>query len=91
MQEEIFEVGSEGMSVQNLAEKLACNGGDVMKALFMKGIMVQVNQVGLPSSLLPTNLPVPAPQHLRHVHITESLSLSASATSQPAALSESSY
>lgn len=45
MQEEIFEVGSDGMSVQELATRLAINSGDVMKALFLKGIMVQVNQV----------------------------------------------
>lgn len=45
LQEEIFEVGSEGMLVQDLAEKLACNSGDVLKALFLKGIMAQVNQV----------------------------------------------
>ena len=45
MQEEIFEVGSEGMSVGELADRLAVNGGDVLKALFMKGIMAQVNQV----------------------------------------------
>ena len=47
MQEEIFEVGSEGMSVQELADRLACNGGDVLKALFMRGIMASVNQVCL--------------------------------------------
>lgn len=45
VQEEIFEVGSEGMSVGELADRLAVNGGDVLKALFMKGIMAQVNQV----------------------------------------------
>lgn len=33
--------------VQDLAEKLACNSGDVLKVLFMKGIMAQVNQVTL--------------------------------------------
>ena len=38
-------MGSEGMNVQALADKLACNSGDVLKALFMKGIMAQVNQV----------------------------------------------
>lgn len=47
LQEEIFEVGSEGMLVQDLAEKLACNSGDVLKTLFFKGIMAQVNQVHL--------------------------------------------
>ena len=54
LQEEIFEVGSEGMLVQDLANKLACNSGDVLKALFMKGIMAQVNQVlHSPSLILP--------------------------------------
>lgn len=43
--EEILEVGLEGMSVQDLAEKLAVAPTEVVKALFMKGIMAQVNQV----------------------------------------------
>ena len=38
------------MLVQDLANKLACNSGDVLKALFMKGIMAQVNQVHVHSS-----------------------------------------
>lgn len=38
-------MGSDGMSVQELADRLACNSGDVLKALFMQGIMAQVNQV----------------------------------------------
>lgn len=45
LQEEIFEVGSEGMSVGELADRLAVNSGDVLKTLFLKGIMAQVNQV----------------------------------------------
>ncbi len=51
MQEEIFEVGSEGMPINELAEKLAVNQGEILKTLFMKGIMVSVNQV--PSNFLP--------------------------------------
>ena len=43
--EEILEVGLEGMSVQDLAEKLAVPPTEVVRALFMKGIMAQVNQV----------------------------------------------
>lgn len=43
--EEILEVGLEGMSVQDLADKLAVSPTEVVKALFMKGIMAQVNQV----------------------------------------------
>ena len=43
--EEILEVGLEGMSVQDLAEKLAVGPTEVVRALFMKGIMAQVNQV----------------------------------------------
>ncbi len=45
VREEIFEVGPEGMPVAELATKLAINAGEVVKVLFMKGIMVQVNQV----------------------------------------------
>lgn len=52
-QEEIFEVGSEGMSVGELADRLAVNGGDVLKALFMKGIMAQVNQVPATATFSP--------------------------------------
>ena len=43
--EEILEVGSEGMSVQDLADKIAVPAPEIVKALFMKGIMAQVNQV----------------------------------------------
>ena len=52
VQEEIFEVGSEGMPIDELAEKLAVNQGEIIKTLFMKGIMVSVNQVS-PLPLLP--------------------------------------
>ena len=45
-QEEIFEVGGEGMMVGELSNRLAINPGDVVKALFLKGIMANVNQVG---------------------------------------------
>ena len=43
--EEILEVGLEGMSVQDLADKLAVAPTEIVRALFMKGIMAQVNQV----------------------------------------------
>ncbi len=45
MREEIFEIGVEGMSVTELSQRLALPTGDIVKSLFMKGIMVQVNQV----------------------------------------------
>ncbi|KAL3688306.1 hypothetical protein R1sor_014615 [Riccia sorocarpa] len=41
---DILEVGKEGMSVQDLAAKLAVNDGEVVKTLFMKGIATMVNQ-----------------------------------------------
>jgi len=41
--EDIFEVGPEGMSVADLAEMLAVPPVEIVKKLFMKGIMVQVN------------------------------------------------
>ncbi len=47
MREEIFEIGVEGMSVTELSQRLALPTGDIVKSLFMKGIMVQVNQVRL--------------------------------------------
>jgi translation initiation factor IF-2 len=42
VREDIFEVGPEGMSVQDLASMLALPATEVVKFLFMKGIMVQV-------------------------------------------------
>ena len=45
VKEEIIEVGPEGMSVTDLAEYLAINKAEVVKTLFLKGVMVQVNQV----------------------------------------------
>ena len=47
-------MGSEGMPIDELAEKLAVNQGEIIKTLFMKGIMVSVNQV--PPPLLPSLL-----------------------------------
>ncbi|KAI3430251.1 hypothetical protein D9Q98_004847 [Chlorella vulgaris] len=43
VREDIFEVGPEGMSVQDLASMLALPATEVVKFLFMKGIMVQMN------------------------------------------------
>jgi translation initiation factor IF-2 len=37
-------VPAEGLSVAELAELLAVNAAEVVKALFMKGVMAQVNQ-----------------------------------------------
>ena len=45
MREDIFEIGNEGLSVTELSQKLALPTGEVVKTLFMQGIMVQVNQV----------------------------------------------
>ena len=53
VQEEIFEVGAEGLAVGQLAEKLAINPGDVLKTLFLAGIMANVNQVWVPDSAPP--------------------------------------
>lgn len=38
-------MGPEGMSVADLADALAVNKAEVVKTLFIKGVMVQVNQV----------------------------------------------
>jgi hypothetical protein len=54
VREEIFEVGDEGMPVADLARLLAVNSGEVVKTLFMKGIMVQVRSLRCPG------LPIPA-------------------------------
>jgi hypothetical protein len=58
VQEEIFEVGAEGMSINELAERLAVNEGDIITALFMRGIMVSVNQV--------TDPPPHSPHYFHH-------------------------
>ena len=39
------QIPEEGMGVEELADTLAMPAGEVVKILFMKGIMVQVNQV----------------------------------------------
>lgn len=44
MRQEIFEVSEQGMAVEELARLLAIGASEVVKVLFMKGIMVQVNQ-----------------------------------------------
>ena len=41
---EIIEVGKEGMSVADLAEALAINDSEVIKILFLKGVISTVNQ-----------------------------------------------
>ena len=45
MRRDIFEVSEDGMPVEDLASMLAVDPSEVVKTLFMKGIMVQVNQV----------------------------------------------
>ncbi len=45
MRQDIFEVSEDGMPVEELASMLAVDPSEVVKTLFMKGIMVQVNQV----------------------------------------------
>jgi len=42
--EEIFEVGEEGMAMDELAERLAVSPTEIVKTLFMKGVMAQINQ-----------------------------------------------
>jgi translation initiation factor IF-2 len=46
VRQDVFEVGEEGLPVMELATTLAVTPSEVVKILFMKGIMVQVNQVG---------------------------------------------
>lgn len=41
---DILEVGKQGMSVPDLADKLAVNDGEIVKTLFLKGIVTTVNQ-----------------------------------------------
>ena len=48
MRQDIFEVGEEGMAVNELAQTLAINASEVVKILFMKGLMVTVNQARAP-------------------------------------------
>jgi translation initiation factor IF-2 len=43
--EEIFEVGEEGMSLEQLADLLQVDPSDIVRSLFMKGIMLSMNQV----------------------------------------------
>ena len=43
IREDIFEVGPEGLTVQDLAAMLAVQPTEIVKFLFMKGIMVQMN------------------------------------------------
>jgi hypothetical protein len=43
--EEIFEVGDEGMSLEQLAETVQVEPSDLVRMLFMKGIMLSMNQV----------------------------------------------
>ena len=45
IRQDVFEVGEEGLPVMELATTLAVTPSEVVKILFMKGIMVQVNQV----------------------------------------------
>lgn len=43
-QEEIFEVGPEGMMVQDLCDTLAVDLADLIKSLFLKGVLVKASQ-----------------------------------------------
>eukprot|EP00775_Hariotina_reticulata_P003388 gene3388-3661_t len=43
--EEIFEVGDEGMSLEALADAIQVDASDIVRTLFMKGIMLSLNQV----------------------------------------------
>jgi len=44
VRQDLFEVGEVGMAVNELAQTLAINASEVVKILFMKGLMVTVNQ-----------------------------------------------
>ncbi len=44
--EEIFEIPMQGMSLQELADRLATGQGEIIASLFRKGIMVQVLSLG---------------------------------------------
>ena len=50
MQEEIFEIGEEGMSVAELSQRLAVRAHELLAKLFERGIAAHVNQVRLLSS-----------------------------------------
>lgn len=43
--EEIFEVGDGGMSLEDLADAIQVDPSDIVRSLFMKGIMLSMNQV----------------------------------------------
>ena len=43
--EEIFEVGEEGMDLQELGELIQVDPSEIVRTLFMKGIMLSMNQV----------------------------------------------
>ena len=43
--EEIFEVGDEGMSLEALAELIQVDPSDIVRTLFLKGILLSMNQV----------------------------------------------
>ncbi len=52
VRQDLFEVGEVGMAVNELAQTLAINASEVVKILFMKGLMVTVNQVHTNASAL---------------------------------------
>ena len=56
---EFLELPPQGLSVEELADKLALNSADIIKALFLKGIMTTVNMARTP---LATNAAIAHPQ-----------------------------
>jgi len=46
VREEIFEIPPQGLTVAEVAKLIAVSSADVLKALFMKGIMAQVRSSG---------------------------------------------
>lgn len=64
VRQEIFEVSEQGMPVSELADLLAIGASEVVKVLFMKGIMVQVNQA---CQLLSPPFPISCGQALQYV------------------------
>ena len=49
--EDIFEVGEEGLSLEALADTIQVDPSDIVRTLFMKGIMLSMNQVTLATFL----------------------------------------
>lgn len=56
MQEEVFEIGLQGMSLAELSHRLAIPAHELLTKLFERGIAAQVNQVGFCPPFVPFQL-----------------------------------